>query len=218
MLGAYSLLRDPSYAKDLTNGMMPKLGVALTPEVKAVPQFHFRSPDVIGTGALSRPGYVPGEMSVRPPKVDAAQSPGPNPTNVASHAMGAMGALGQMPKRPIPGIGVATDVAELAGLPEAFSGREARPWRDVADQHLQSMDPGNWAQGFKDIYQGNTNSPLPAWAQYGVHAAFNNPGMQAISHPVQTPLALYKLFEDAATATHRAWSGPEGGGIVSKRR
>lgn len=230
MMGAYSMLRDPNYLKDLSNGFNFKRGALAAPVAKPAPpsppafdqSFDFPPPPGLGTVAPSGPVVAP-NAAVRPPirlqrniAAEAERSANPHMMTAGESAeknthlgLGATGMGAGVAAAKLPGaagralggpvLTTGLDVANVAGLPEAMSGKAAPTWEEIARRHETALSPVDWAKGYGHI--ANSNSSLPSKAlQMGVHTAFGNPLAQIAFNPVSTGITAAQNVREGLNA------------------
>lgn len=206
MLGAYSMLRDPSYAKDLTGGMLPKLGVANP--FAAPSSLTFRTPDIIGSGHMGGPTFNPSAATASLPQITKQDMPDPTAAPLDSKIRMGMGLTGAgasiLKPKMAPGLGIATDLADLTGIPEMMAGKQPGALADKFDQHAHDLNGANWAQGYSNIY----NNPQYGATMKALHMlghTIANPAVNASSSPLSTVGALGRSIGDLGDSLSTMW-------------
>lgn len=207
MMGAYSMLRDPNYARDLTNGYNVKMSAAAAPvTAKPAPtpsqSFNFDPPTGLGSMQPTGPSLQPND-AIRPPiKLRSTVLQQTQPPGVASNeskarlGLNAAGLGAGLATAKIPGFAgkalggpvltTALDAANIAGLPEAFDGKKAPSWEEIARRHESALNPSDWAQGYGQILNNPESGPVGKTVQTLAHTAFANPVSQMVFAPVST--------------------------------
>lgn len=216
MMGAYSMLRDPNYAKDLTNGFNFKRGALAAPAAPAKPAppappafdkaFDFQPPTGLGTVVSSGPSIAANEAVRAPFRLPTGGGKAEDLTRLGLAAGGMAagtaatkipGAAGRALAGPVLNIGL--DAANVAGLPEAMAGKPAPTWEEIARRHESAMNPVHWAQGYKEIADSHSG-PVSKALQAGVHTAFGNPLAQIAFNPVSTGVTALQNIREGANA------------------
>jgi hypothetical protein len=207
MLGAYSLLKDPSYFKDLSGGMLPKLG-AVAPTAPKPPSIpDFRAPDILGSGTASGQVPLPAAIQSRPAQTTVQSTPPPKIStgDKVTAGLGAGGALsGMAASRMVgqgagkllgPAVDIGMDAANVLGLGRAIDGKDPLPWRQTAKEHGDSLNAANWLARYGHIRDNDELGPGGKALAFATHTV-NNPLLAPVSQPISTSLATAKAVED----------------------